>query len=211
MPRRLHRHPMDVIAPQSSAMDTGDDFDEDDDMQEDPGSNSDCSEEQSEEDDEDDIEYNHIIQPDWKDAKPAIARELRGSFTISSDDLFIHLNGAGELIWGQLASVLSGLETTLKHDFPSTQDQALPGGTILRQDYTHRVPAKIAVLFGATRTIPRILVILLFHLRKLEALSCKLRTHKVSSVFSVGGSWRLEVEEDQHQCWRCCASRPPDK
>ncbi|KAK7028466.1 SET domain protein, sequence [Favolaschia claudopus] len=86
-------------------------------------------------DDDDEIEYDHIIQPDWKDVKPAIARELQGSFTISS----------GELIWGQLASVLCGLETTIKHDFPSTEDQALPGGTIFRQDYTHRVPAKIGI------------------------------------------------------------------
>ncbi|KAJ7752415.1 hypothetical protein DFH07DRAFT_521031 [Mycena maculata] len=48
------------------------------------------------------------VNPEWKDAEPAVSAELQGSFTVTS----------GELIWGQLASVLEGLVNPA-HDQPT--------------------------------------------------------------------------------------------
>ncbi|KAF8184153.1 hypothetical protein K438DRAFT_1974738 [Mycena galopus ATCC 62051] len=74
------------------------------------------------------------FQPEWKNVESAIVRELQGTFFITS----------GELLWGQLASIVGGLMTTA-HDWPSTQDRAVPGGTILTQGYSYRAPAKIGL------------------------------------------------------------------
>ncbi|KAJ6510856.1 hypothetical protein C8R45DRAFT_1161963 [Mycena sanguinolenta] len=85
------------------------------------------------EDDSDGDEHNDI-QPEWKNATPAVVKDLQGSFSITS----------GELLWGQLTSIVGGLMTSA-HDFPSTQDRAVPGGTIYTQGYTYRAPAKQGV------------------------------------------------------------------
>ncbi|KAJ7200586.1 hypothetical protein GGX14DRAFT_400583 [Mycena pura] len=74
------------------------------------------------------------FQPEWKDTKPAVVRELQGTFTITS----------GELLWGQPVPLLSGLMTT-EHDFASSDDKAVMGGTIHRQGYTYRAPARVGV------------------------------------------------------------------
>lgn len=78
-------------------------------------------------------------------------RELQGTFNITSGKItfspttFISLIACpGELLWGQLASILSGLMTSA-HDFPSSDDRAVAGGTILTQGYTYRAPAKPGV------------------------------------------------------------------
>ncbi|KAJ6456588.1 hypothetical protein C8R47DRAFT_186897 [Mycena vitilis] len=74
------------------------------------------------------------FQSEWTDTQPAVARELQGTFTITS----------GELLWGQLASILSGL-THSEHDFPSAEDKTVPGGTVFVQGYTYRAPARVGI------------------------------------------------------------------
>ncbi|KAJ6530301.1 hypothetical protein B0H19DRAFT_482288 [Mycena capillaripes] len=51
---------------------------------------------------------------------------------------------SGELLWGQMTPILSGL-TNDAHDFPSTEDRAVLGGTIVTQAYTYRAPARMGL------------------------------------------------------------------
>jgi hypothetical protein len=51
---------------------------------------------------------------------------------------------SGEILWGQLASILSGVMTA-KHDFPSTEDRTVPSGTVITTGYTFRAPAKVGL------------------------------------------------------------------
>ncbi|KAJ7666749.1 hypothetical protein DFH06DRAFT_250852 [Mycena polygramma] len=88
------------------------------------------------EDESDDEDRRYRFQPEWKDTQAAVARELQGTFTVTS--------GTCELLWGQLASILSGL-THSEHDFPSTEDRAVPGGTVFVQGYTYRAPARVGI------------------------------------------------------------------
>ncbi|KAF7333442.1 SET domain protein, sequence [Mycena venus] len=88
-----------------------------------------------EESDDDSDDESYHFRSHWKDVEPVFVRELQGRFTITS----------GELLWGQLASILSGLMTA-EHDFPSTDDRAVHGGgTVITQGYTYRAPAKVGV------------------------------------------------------------------
>ncbi|KAJ7908897.1 hypothetical protein B0H13DRAFT_2015778 [Mycena leptocephala] len=85
-------------------------------------------------DNSDDDDARYRFQPAWKDAKLAVVQELQGTFTIAS----------GEILWGQLASILSGVMTA-KHDFPSTEDRTVPSGTVITTGYTFRAPAKVGL------------------------------------------------------------------
>ncbi|KAF7340808.1 SET domain-containing protein [Mycena sanguinolenta] len=90
--------------------------------------------EDEDEEEEYDSDSDDYIPPEWKDATPAIVKDLQGTFSIAS----------GELLWGQLTSIVGGLLTSA-HDFPSTQDRAVPGDTIYTQNHTYRAPAKPGV------------------------------------------------------------------
>ncbi|KAJ7102776.1 hypothetical protein C8R44DRAFT_887512 [Mycena epipterygia] len=85
--------------------------------------------------DERPVDSDDRVQPDWKDAKPAQVTELKGTFTVTS----------GELLWGQLTSVLKGLVNPA-HDLPTpNEDKAEPNGTVMTQGYSYRALAKVGV------------------------------------------------------------------
>ncbi|KAJ7054842.1 hypothetical protein C8F01DRAFT_1259264 [Mycena amicta] len=81
-------------------------------------------------------DVNFCVQPEWKAAKPLAVTQLQGTFQVSS----------GELIWGQLASVLQGINNAaLDKPSPGEDKASSGGGTVLVQGWTYRALAKIGL------------------------------------------------------------------
>ncbi|KAJ7791472.1 hypothetical protein B0H14DRAFT_3500386 [Mycena olivaceomarginata] len=75
------------------------------------------------------------FDPAWNNTKPAVVQKLQKSFIITS----------GEMIWGQLASLLEGMMTSV-HDAPTpgVDKVLLPSsGTVAQQGYTFRAAARV--------------------------------------------------------------------
>ncbi|KAF7290821.1 hypothetical protein MIND_01323300 [Mycena indigotica] len=76
-----------------------------------------------------------VIKPEWRTAEPLVPVKLVGTFEVSS----------GELVWGQLASILEGIKNPASDQPGEDKASVDNGGTVYTQGWTFRALAKTGV------------------------------------------------------------------